>query len=84
MTFSDNMLIHCVWEHNGDDSLIYSSNVVGAFTRGALKKMPKEIESYFLWAGELPSFLIKTVITRHFIIAFICLTFSMAYDTYLM
>ena len=25
--------IKCVWEHNGNDSLIYSGNLIGAFTR---------------------------------------------------
>ena len=69
MTIDNGMLIHCVWEHNGDDSLIYSSNVIGAFTRGtskeeALKKMPKEIESYYIWAGENPPSSIKTLITQ--------------------
>ncbi|NLB08934.1 MAG: hypothetical protein GX832_04595, partial [Clostridiales bacterium] len=54
MTTNDKMVVHCVWEHNKNDSLIYSSNVIGAFTRGASKeealgKMEREIESYFLW-----------------------------------
>lgn len=57
------MKIYCVWEHHKNDSLVYSSNVIGAFTRGASKeealgKMANEIESYFSWSGELvPSFL---------------------------
>ena len=51
------MKIKCIWEHNGDDSLIYAENCVGAFTRGsmpdsALGKMPEEIRSYFAWLGE--------------------------------
>jgi len=51
------MKIHCVWEHNQNDSLLYSSNVIGAFTRGAskeeaLEKMPGEISSYFAWIEE--------------------------------
>jgi len=63
------MIIHCVWEHNGNDSLLYSGNVIGAFTRGAskeeaLKKMPAEIRSFFLWAGERPPTSIETVITQ--------------------
>lgn len=55
------MIIECVWEHNGDDSMLYASNVVGAFTRGpskkeALRKMPQEINSFFRWCGkDLPS-----------------------------
>ncbi|NLZ56394.1 MAG: hypothetical protein GX900_07010 [Clostridiaceae bacterium] len=53
------MIINCVWEHNQNDSLLYSSNVIGAFTRGAtieeaLNKMPVEIRSFLLWAGENP------------------------------
>lgn len=51
-----------VWEHNGNDSLLYSVKYVGAYTRGAtlqeaLIKVPKEIESYTQWAGlPYPSF----------------------------
>lgn len=51
------MKIRCVWEHNGSDSLIYSDNLIGAFTRGAtreaaLEKMTDEITSYLNWKGE--------------------------------
>ncbi len=51
------MRINCIWEHNGNDSLIYAENCIGAFTRGesvdaALKKMPAEIQSYLTWLGE--------------------------------
>lgn len=50
------MIIECVWEHNGSDSLLYSSNLIGAFTRGAskeeaLEKMPREAVSYCAWLG---------------------------------
>lgn len=31
------MKIRCVWEHNGNDSILYSDNYVGAFTRGESK-----------------------------------------------
>lgn len=53
------MKINCVWEHNGDDSILYANNFVGAFTRGASKeeailKMPQEIRRYQLWLGETP------------------------------
>ena len=27
------MTIHCVWEHNGSDSLLYAVDFVGAYTR---------------------------------------------------
>ena len=48
------MKIHCVWEHNGNDSMIYASNFIGAFTRGenreiALGKMQDEIKAYLRW-----------------------------------
>ena len=51
------MKIRCVWEHNGDDTLLYSVDQVGAFTRGAnkkiaLAKMPEEIASYMKWKHE--------------------------------
>ena len=41
------MTINCVWEHNGNDTLLYAENLVGAFTRGenidvALEKMQQE------------------------------------------
>jgi len=53
------MKIHCVWEHNGNDSILYADNFVGAFTRGASKeeailKMPEEIRRFQLWRGEAP------------------------------
>ena len=48
------MKIRCVWEHNGDDSIIYSDNYIGAFTRGqtkdiAMGKMVDEVRSYLHW-----------------------------------
>jgi hypothetical protein len=48
------LLVQCVWEHNGNDSLIFAVSFVGAFTRGARKeealaKLPKEIASYLAW-----------------------------------
>lgn len=51
------MKISCVWEHNGNDSLLYAENFVGAFTRGATlqiccDKMIDEIKSYLKWLGE--------------------------------
>lgn len=49
------MKIECIWEHNGDDTLLYAKNYVGASTRGenlqvALQKMNDELCSYSLWA----------------------------------
>lgn len=45
----------CVWEHNGSDTLLYSSDLIGAYTRGenlsiAISKMRKEAQSYLHWA----------------------------------
>ncbi len=51
------MKIYCVWEHNGNDSMIYASNFVGTFTRGetrevALNKMQDEVRAYLRWKNE--------------------------------
>lgn len=61
------MKINCIWEHNGNDTLLYAENLVGAFTRGenidvALKKMQQEIQSYAAWIGEKIDGDIETVI----------------------
>ena len=50
------MVIKCIWEHNGSDTLLYAENFIGAFTRGAskeiaLSKMPDEIKAYLKWHG---------------------------------
>lgn len=50
------MKIECIWEHNGDDTILYAKDYVGAFTRGenlhvALQKMNNELCSYSLWLG---------------------------------
>lgn len=47
----------CVWEHNGNDTLLYSVDHIGAYTRGssleaAMSKMGAEIASYSLWKGQ--------------------------------
>ena len=49
--------MRCVWEHNGDDTLLYSLDCVGAFTRGetldiAMEKMGKELAAYQRWSGQ--------------------------------
>ena len=51
------MIIKCVWEHNGNDTLLYAIDYIGAYTRGesleiAKAKMPKEIVSYLKWLGK--------------------------------
>ncbi len=50
------MKIRCVWEHNGNDSILYADNLTGAYTRGetkeiALQKMRREVVSYLEWKG---------------------------------
>jgi hypothetical protein len=50
------MKIRCVWEHNGNDSLLHAVDFVGACTRGpeketAIEKMGKEIVTYARWLG---------------------------------
>lgn len=49
----------CVWEHNGNDTLLYSTEYIGAYARGdsleaAVAKMKAEIEAYSLWSGQIP------------------------------
>lgn len=51
------MELKCVWEHNGEDSILYVENLTGAFTRGpsreaALAKLPGEAAAYFRWLGK--------------------------------
>ena len=63
------MTINCVWEHNGNDTLLYAVNLIGAYTRGespeiAKAKMPQEITSYLKWLGEEPSDHIELAITE--------------------
>ena len=63
------MTINCVWEHNGDDTLLYASDYIGAYTRGesleiAKTKMPGEILSYLKWLGEDVTDSIEIIITQ--------------------
>ena len=48
--------VGCVWEHNGEDSLLYAVEFPGAFARGAtreaaLQKMEREVRSFLRWCG---------------------------------
>ncbi|MGN1095715.1 MAG: hypothetical protein ACI4QR_04935, partial [Eubacteriales bacterium] len=50
------MKVECVWEHNGDDTLLYAIDFPGAYSRGASKdiaisKMEREVFSYLKWKG---------------------------------
>lgn len=49
------MKVTCVWEHNGNDTLLYAVELPGAYTRGeslemALEKMKGEAQSYLKWS----------------------------------
>ena len=49
--------MRCVWEHNGNDTLLYSVDYVGAYTRSnslesAIAKMRTEMEAYLSWIGQ--------------------------------
>ena len=38
------MIINCVWEHNGSDTLLYAVDFVGAYTRGeSLGRAPEAV-----------------------------------------
>ena len=63
------MKVNCIWEHNGNDSLLYAENCIGAFARGesltiALQKMPAEICSYHSWVGTAEPDTIELVIVQ--------------------
>ena len=65
----ENMIVNCVWEHNGNDTLLYAVDYIGAYTRGesleiAKAKMPGEIVSYLKWLGDDTSDNIEVVITQ--------------------
>lgn len=50
------MFVSCVWEHNGDDTLLYCVDFQGAYSRGsslqeASEKILAEVRSYCRWAG---------------------------------
>lgn len=63
------MTINCVWEHNGNDTLLYAVDYIGAYTRGenleiAKAKMLGEIISYLKWLGEDTTDNIEVVISQ--------------------
>ena len=63
------MKVYCVWEHNGNDTLLYAVDYIGAYTRGesleiAMSKMPGEIVSYLKWLDDDTSDNIEVVITQ--------------------
>lgn len=54
------MKISCVWEHNGNDTLLYAVELPGAYARGAslesaLEKVEAEVSAYLQWRdGAVP------------------------------
>ena len=63
------MTINCVWEHNGNDTLLYAIDYIGAYTRGenleiAKAKMPREILSYLKWSGKDANDNIEVIIVQ--------------------
>lgn len=63
------MKIRCVWEHNGDDSIVYSDNFIGAYTRGqtmdvALGKMADEVRTYLNWINGSEPEVLETEIVQ--------------------
>ena len=63
------MKINCVWEHNGNDTLLYATDFIGAYTRGesleiAKAKMPAEIVSYLKWLGKDTADSVEIAITQ--------------------
>ena len=50
------MKLRCIWEHNGEDSLIWCENLPGAYARGESRaaaelKLLREAESFTEWSG---------------------------------
>lgn len=48
--------VECVWEHNGNDTLLHAVNLPGAYTRGAslneaMSKMEQEAQHWIAWSG---------------------------------
>lgn len=62
------MDVRCIWEHNGGDTLLYSTNLIGAYTRGpskeiALEKMQEEARAYLRWANiPLPTEIVVKIV----------------------
>ena len=51
------MKIRCVWEHKGEDTILWPESYPGAFARGAslseaLAKLPAELKDWSVWTGQ--------------------------------
>ncbi len=58
---SDDLTLRCLWEHNGDDTLLWAENLPGCAARGAsldeaIAKIPARAKGLLRWMGEdIPS-----------------------------
>ena len=51
------MKIHCIWEHKGEDTILWAADYPGAFARGAslseaLAKLPEDLKDWSDWTGQ--------------------------------
>ena len=51
------MKIHCIWEHKGEDTILWPEGCPGAFARGAslaeaLAKLPEDLKAWADWTGQ--------------------------------
>ena len=63
------MKMACVWEHNGDDTLLHAVDLPGAYARGesleiAVNKMAGEARAYLKWRGESEPESVKVVVDQ--------------------
>ena len=50
------MKIFCIWEHRGEDTILWATDYTGAFARGsnlneALAKLPADLREWSAWTG---------------------------------
>lgn len=50
------LMIRCVWEHRGEDTLLWAVDYPGAFARGetlvqAMEKLPRDLVAWAAWTG---------------------------------
>lgn len=63
------MQIACIWEHNGNDTLLYARDYIGAFSRGAtvetaLAQMPREVAAWLRWRDQRVPEILTTQIVQ--------------------
>ena len=51
------MKIRCIWEHKGEDTILWAADYPGAFARGAglseaLAKLPEDLKAWADWTGQ--------------------------------